>query len=76
MNLTDQQWCLAKAGLLDTWQLSTALVFIQIALFLTYLVTGRRNTEIRTLKYGDFETNSSPSPVYGEGLGEGCVMVP
>ena len=28
------------------------------ALFLAYLVTGRRNSEIRTLRYGDFEFES------------------
>ncbi len=44
------------------------------ALFLTYLATGRRNSEIRTLRYGDIEACpersevSLPSDRFGRGL--------
>jgi len=40
------------------------------ALFLAYLVTGRRNSEIRLLRYGDFEFQSLPSPIYGRRVGD------
>jgi len=38
------------------------------ALFLTYLATGRRNSEIRTLRYGDFEFEQFPSSRFGRGV--------
>ena len=48
------------------------------ALFLAYLLTGRRNSEIRNLRWGDFESETLPSPKscfefypeYNEGPGE------
>ena len=38
------------------------------ALFLTYLATGRRNSEIRTLRYGDFEFEQFLSSRSGRGV--------
>jgi len=38
------------------------------ALFLTYLATGRRNSEIRTLRYGDFDFEKFPNSGFGRGI--------